>query len=121
MKKQRRKSRKPTVGQQLVEALREVAEAVESEESLEARFTARTVEITDPGEYTPRQIRFLRQRIGASQAVFAQLVGVSTELIQHWEQGLAEPRPIARRLLDEISRDPSAYFRRMTQRTRLSA
>jgi transcriptional regulator with XRE-family HTH domain len=46
-----------------------------------------------------------------TQRLFAGLIGTSVELVEHWEQGRREPGTLARRLLDEIARDPrhSAY------------
>jgi putative transcriptional regulator len=101
--------------------MREIAQALESGRPLEEQLTVRTVEINDPGTYTARQIRVLRNKVGVSQAVFAKMLGVSTVLVQHWEQGLAVPRPIARRLLDEVSRDPAIFATRAFRRVRASA
>ena len=44
---------------------------------------------------------------GASQAVFAQLVGVSKIHAQSCEHGVRKPSKLACRLPDEINRDPS--------------
>src|SRR3954471_3912476 len=103
MKKRRRK----TIGAQIIQSLTELAEALERGEPLEKRFTVRTVELpADPSEYTPAQVRATRESLGASQPVFAALVGVSTALVQHWEQGFRNPSKMACRLFDEIKRDP---------------
>jgi DNA-binding transcriptional regulator YiaG len=51
-------------------------------------------------------------RLRVSQAVLAKLLGVSVELVEHWEQGVCEPRRAIRRLLDEIARDPAGFLRR---------
>src|SRR4051794_1013049 len=101
--------------------MREVAEALESGQPLEERLTVRTVEINEPGTYDASKIRRLRTRIGVSQAVFAKMLGVSTVLLQHGERGLTPPRPIARRLLDEVSLDPARFASRSLRRTRVSA
>ncbi|MEA2707738.1 MAG: putative transcriptional regulator [Phycisphaerales bacterium] len=119
-KTSRRSSRKP-VGQRLVQSMREIVDALESGRPLEEQLTVRSVEINDPGTYNARQIRSLRAKLGASQAVFAKMLGVSTVLVQHWEQGLTVPRPIARRLLDEVSRDPATFAGRAFRRVRASA
>jgi len=99
----------------------EIANAVESGRSLEEQLTVRMVEINEPGQYNAKRVRKLRARMGISQAVFAKMLGVSTVLIQHWEQGVTVPRPIARRLLDEISRDPATYVSGTLRRARVSA
>ena len=51
-----------------------------------------------------------------SQAVFAKVMGVSTELVQHWEQGIREPSGIARRLLDRVNADPAAFLAGIVRR-----
>lgn len=110
-----------SLGSQLVESMREIAEALESGQPLEEQLTVRTVEINEPGVYDARKVRRLRARMGVSQAVFAKMMGISTVLVQHWEQGIAAPRPIARRLLDEVSREPSDYANRSIRRAKKSA
>ena len=72
-------------------------------------MTVRHVEVPEPGRYTAAAVRKLRQGLGVSQPVFAQLMGVSTVLVQSWEQGQRVPSRMARRLLDEIRRDPNRW------------
>ena len=120
MKSNRKQRASRTVGQRLVASMREVVSALESGEPLESQLTVRTVEISDPGTYSARLVRALRSEIGASQAVFAKLLGISVELVQNWEQGVTTPRPIARRLLDEVSRDPAAYAARTSSNTNMT-
>src|SRR5215203_1499762 len=106
MKVKRRKS----PGARIIEGLTELAEALERGEPIENRFTVRTVELPPaPADYTPRKVRATRDRVGASQTVFAFLLGVSTALVQHWEQGVRKPSRMACRLLDEINRDPKRW------------
>lgn len=64
---------------------------------------SRRVEFPDPGEHDAKSIRALRDRLRLTQRQLAKLMGVSVELVEHWEQGIVVPRPIARRLLDEIT------------------
>ena len=73
------------------------------------QVTVREVQVTAPREYTPAAVRTVRESMRVSQGVFALLVGVSPETVEHWEQGIIAPRPIARRLLDMIAADPSGY------------
>ena len=101
--------------------MKQVADALESGRSLSSLLPGREVAIVDPGDYGATRIRKLRYTTGASQAVFARIVDVSVELVEHWERGVATPRPIARRLLGEISRDPAAYAARIMRRDRVSA
>jgi DNA-binding transcriptional regulator YiaG len=76
----------------------------------EDRFTVRTVSIPGPGKHSPASARKLRLSLGMSQAVFAELIGVSGILVQSWERGVRVPSPLARRLLDTISRDPAGWI-----------
>lgn len=108
LKRQRaRRLRGTRAGREIIGALTELVDAIESGEPIAQRFTVRTVELPDePRAYNAKRIRAARDRIGASQAVFARLLGVSTVLVQHWENGSRAPAPWARRLLDEVNRDP---------------
>jgi len=78
-------------------------------EIFEGKVTVRHVEVPEPEEYPPSRIVKLRQELGVSQPVFAKLMGASTVLVQSWEQGQRVPSPMARRLLDEIRRDPRRW------------
>lgn len=111
MKSGKRKNKtRPTVGQRLMQGMREMDRWLASGKPLEAYFTARTVgTIPVPSQYRGAQIAELRRQLGASQAVFAQLIGASVPLVRAWERGGREPSTMARRLLDEIARDPSRW------------
>jgi DNA-binding transcriptional regulator YiaG len=103
-------SKYPTVGERLVAGLKELHDALKSGEPLERRFTVRTVErIAEPHPYSPLKIRATRELVGASQAVFAKLLGVSKIQAQSWERGVRTPSKLACRLLDEINRDPEHW------------
>src|SRR5260370_839563 len=98
------------LGARIVAGLKEACDVLERGEPLEAHFTVRTVEsLPEPGAYDAAKVRTTRQRVGASQAVFAKLVGVSKIQAQSWEQGKRQPSKLARRLLDEINRDRSHW------------
>ena len=90
--------------------MRELQEWMASGRPLEERFTVRTVELPgEPGAYDAASVRATRERLGASQAVFAGLLGASPKLVQAWEIGGRAPSAMARRLLDEINRDPARW------------
>ena len=78
-------------------------------EVFEGRVTVRHVQVAEPRQYTAADLRKVRRALGVSQSVFAQLMGVSTVLVQSWEQGQRTPSRMARRLLDEIHRDPGHW------------
>jgi putative transcriptional regulator len=53
---------------------------------------------------TPEEIRALREREGASQAVFARYLNVTTGLIGQWERGEKHPQGASLKLLSLIAR-----------------
>ncbi|MDB5357777.1 MAG: higA-2 [Phycisphaerales bacterium] len=110
-------ARSSTGGRKLMAALDDILAAERGEPG---RVIVREVEITEPGAYPPAKVRALRGKLGVTQRVFARLVGVSPELVEHWEQGITEPRPLARRLLDRISENPPAYLKAVVREQLLS-
>jgi DNA-binding transcriptional regulator YiaG len=94
-------------GREIVASLTEAVEVARAGVPLESRFTVRTVEMPDePAPYDAVAVRAARDKIAVSQAIFARLIGVSATLVRAWEQGQRSPALWARRLLDEINRDP---------------
>jgi DNA-binding transcriptional regulator YiaG len=94
----------------LMHSLRELAAAIADGAPLEERFTVRTVTIPEPGNYSPAAVKKLRGRLGMSQAVFAELLGVSRVWVQGWERGVRHPSPLARRLMDTIRANPASWL-----------
>jgi len=105
-------------GRRLVRAVKELHRVVTTGDW--SALTIREVEIPDPSEYAPREVQVLRHQIGVSQRVFAALLGVSPELVEHWEQGRRRPAPLARRLLDQIRKDPEQYARSLIRHRTVS-
>lgn len=54
-------------------------------------------------EYSNKEIREIRLKLGMSQSVFAGYMGVSQKTIEAWENGRIHPTGPACRLLDIIS------------------
>src|SRR5260370_41222325 len=54
---------------------------------------------------TAKQIRALRQREKASQAVFARYLNVTTGLVSQWERGRKHPRGASLKLLTLVARN----------------
>jgi putative transcriptional regulator len=52
---------------------------------------------------TPEEIRALRLREGASQAVFARYLNVTTGLVSQWERGEKHPQGASLKLLSLVS------------------
>src|ERR1700739_2760150 len=53
---------------------------------------------------TPEEIRDLREREGASQAVFARYLNVTTGLVSQWERGEKRPQGASLKLLSLVAR-----------------
>ena len=97
-------------GKAILADLHAFAADLEARVPLTSKYTVRRVAMpTPPGVYAPRDIRAARDLVAVSQSIFAQLLGVSTILVQAWEQGHRKPAPWARRLLDEVKRDPKRW------------
>ena len=54
---------------------------------------------------TPEDIRALREREGASQAVFARYLNVTTGLVSQWERGEKHPQGASLKLLALVARN----------------
>ena len=104
----KKKSRK--MADDIMAGLAELSAMLREGATFEERFTVRALSIPRPGEYPPAAVVKLRKKLGMSQALFADLVGVSRVLVQSWERGVREPSPMACRLLDTISRDPAGWL-----------
>jgi putative transcriptional regulator len=103
-------NRLSTRGAGIVKALTQFIDDLEAGVPIESRYTVRKVRvIPKPSHYPPARVRAVRDLIGASQEVFAQLLAVSPMTVRSWEQGLRQPSPIARRFLDEIEMSPGHF------------
>jgi putative transcriptional regulator len=97
-------------GARIVKALNQLADDLAAGTPIGTKYTVRQVRvISKPSLYPPARVRAVRELIGASQEVFAQLLAVSPMTIRSWEQGLRQPSPIARRFLDEIAMAPGHF------------
>jgi putative transcriptional regulator len=99
-----------SIGQKLIEGLTSMRDTLATGQGLEKRFTVRSVRAPlEPKAWTPQEIKRLRERLGASQGVFAQLLGASARTVQAWEQNQVAPAAMARRLLECIERDEAHW------------
>lgn len=93
---------------------RRIIAAFQAERAAHARGelrTIRTIDLPDePGVYRAEAVVKLRGTLGVSQAVFARLLGVSTVLVSHVEQGRREPNQMMRRMLDLMTADPAPWL-----------
>ena len=61
--------------------------------------------LTPVREMTPEDIRSLRLREQASQAVFARYLNVTTGLVSQWERGEKRPRGTSLKLLTLVAKN----------------
>jgi putative transcriptional regulator len=60
--------------------------------------------------FSAKEVRRIRARVHASQAVFAAFLGVGTTTVSQWEQGLKKPSGSAVALLDLVERKGLEVF-----------
>ena len=60
--------------------------------------------LTPVEDLTPEQIREIRRREKASQAVFARYLNVTTGLVSQWERGEKHPRGASLKLLTLVAK-----------------
>jgi DNA-binding transcriptional regulator YiaG len=106
----RQRTGQPSVPQQILEGLREMAEFATSCEPPEKRYSVRHLTLDlEPGEYTPDKVRATRGIFGLSQPLFATFLGVEVSALRHWEQGIRSPSAVVRRFLDEMNATPEHW------------
>jgi len=69
------------------------------------------VSIKPPKEFSPDDIRVIRNRLRMSQGFFAEVMGVSKKTVESWEYGKGRPGGSAARLLSIAEADPDALKR----------
>jgi len=104
----------PSLAEQLIGGLEALLEGVRSGEPLEKRFTVRTLKLDlEPREYGPEDVKAVRAKLGANQALLARFLGVSVATLQKWEQGTRPVPTIAARYLDDVQEFPDLWTRRI--------
>lgn len=101
------------LGELIIEGLKE-AIAYERGELTNLRVhtvevTARSAHVERPPWYAPFLIREIRHKLSVSQAIFAEMLGVSASSVRAWEQGKREPDGPARRLLQIAETHPEVF------------
>lgn len=103
-----------SLGEEILEGLTELRDAMRNGEQLRKKFTIRTVELDleemKPREYGPKEVRETRDSLQISQAVFASMLAVSKKCVESWEQGTRAVSPLACRVLDLINCDPDKWL-----------
>ena len=111
-----KKSDDKSIGSKIVNRLKKFVETVEQGGEPAEHFTCRTIRLNlEPHDYTPALVKQTRKLLGASQAIFAQFLGVSASAVQDWEQGAKPPKGVACRLMDEIRRNPEYWQARLRE------
>jgi putative transcriptional regulator len=59
-------------------------------------------------EFSPLDVKAIREKLHKSQAEFARMIGVSVSTLQNWEQGRRKPEGAAKALLQVASKNPEA-------------
>jgi putative transcriptional regulator len=104
------------LGEEMLAGLSAFRDALDVGEPIEKRFTVRTVTLDlQPRPYGPDDLKALRNRLNASQAVLAKFLGVSVKTLRSWEQGTRKIHPMARRFLDEIVANPELWNQRLRE------
>jgi putative transcriptional regulator len=97
----------PTYRSPLMASIHETAEGLRAV-GLMNKLTMRKFDemcLTPIPRLRPRQIRDLRLREGASQAVFARYLNVTTGLVSQWERGEKHPQGTSLKLLALVARN----------------
>lgn len=107
---------KRRLGERLVAEFSELRDALRANKPVEKRYTVRTVELDlSPKEYDAEAVRVIRLSLGVSQAVFAELLGVSIDLVAAWEQGNRSPKGPVCRLLELMEIDRNRWLQMLEQ------
>lgn len=104
-------------GRRVVASIEAVTEALRKGgmAEVERRFTVRRVRAPFPRvPADPAAVAAVRAAVGASQAAFAALLGVSPNTVRAWEQGVNPPSGMAARFLAEIQADPEYWKRKLS-------
>ena len=80
------------------------------------KFTCRKVTLDlQAVSYNPETVKATRSLLAASQALFAQFLGVSVKTVRGWEQGKLRTGSMACRFMDEIQRNPEYWRQRLRE------
>jgi len=113
-----KKAFRPSFGAEMAAGMLEVLDTLESGEPLEQHYRVHTLksaelEIKTPRRYSPTEIKAVREKLNASQALLAKFLGVSTHTVSLWEQGKQNAPRMACRYLDDIQEFPELWTKRL--------
>lgn len=105
------------MNKRMQEALRETVQSI-VDAGIKHQFTLkdlRRLGVIQPcPELSATRIKTIRRQARLSQAVFAQLLNVSTSTLQQWEQGRKRPSGTSQVLLELLRRTPNALDFRLS-------
>lgn len=108
-----KKTKLNAVERDLVEGLDGLVKSLERGDKLRENFTCRRVILNvRTAEYGPQLVKATRRLLKASQALFAQFLGVSVKTVCAWESG-QPPSEMACRFMDEIRHNPAYWNARL--------
>lgn len=112
-----RNGRGKSVGRLPAEGFEELTSEIKTnKKKVSEKFTCHKLALDlNPQPYSPELVKKTRKILTASQALFAQFLGVSPQTVRAWEQGVNTPRDSACRLMDEIRHDPEYWQARLQQ------
>lgn len=107
-------------GDLLLQGLREVHDIVRGDLEPARRVrrmkTSRETVVTPPRKYEGEGIQRIRERMGLSQSVFAQVLNASPDTVKAWEQNKRQPDGIALALLEVAEQHPKVLLDRVKPR-----
>ncbi len=109
-------------GEMLIQGMREALAIArgEMEPARVSRYpvSAREAEAPPPSEYDAADVRGIRERMGLSQPVFAQMLNVSVDTVKAWERGTRQAAGPSLRLLEVAENHPEALLGLLGRRPR---
>ena len=101
------KAKRLPVAEQIRKGLEEAIRHAKGEITLKTTI----LEMPDPPPNVgAEELTKLRLKSGMSQAIFAQVLNVSTKTVQSWEQGQRKPSQAALRLIQVFRHNPSGLL-----------
>jgi DNA-binding transcriptional regulator YiaG len=89
-------------------------EASKAGEALEGLCTIKTYRVNVQSKtYGPGQVRLVRSKFNASQALFAKFLGVTPLVVSLWERGDRKPSRTICRYLDDLQKFPQLWTSRI--------
>ena len=89
--------KRKTLSRTLVDAAKDLGFEKATVDKLEA------LNIPEVKNLSPKEIRRIREKMNASQGVFARYLNVNPSTVQKWEQGAVRPQNAALKLLNLIN------------------